>query len=222
LLYTLNYSFLLPLIFILTYFRKVKSYVTTIILVVYLCIFFLLNFYFEESILALGKKNYYLMYTVLEYLSLSSLIYFSLPDKKLKGIIVVLSCVFIPFLLIYYSLEDYTRVDSIPIGLESLLLIIYVIYFFYLHFKKSNTENIYDHYSFWIITGILFYVAFTFFFNILANSLDHANFKRYFYYSYFGDILKNIFFSLSVVFISKDTARNKSMKSNSLPFLDMI
>lgn len=192
------------------------------LLISYLCIFFLLNFYFDESITTLGKKNYYLIYTSLEYLSLAFLIFFVIPNSNFRKVITALSALFIAFLLVYYSIEDYKRIDSIPIGLESLLLIIYVIYFFYLSFKKANNENIYNNFPFWLVTGILLYVSFTFFFNILANNLDHQNFKKYFYYSYCGDILKNIFFTIAIFFISKSNQKIKSDKAVSVPYLDMI
>lgn len=170
----------------------------------------------------MGKKNYYFLYTLLEYLSLASILYCVIQDKKFRKILLILSSLFTLFLIFYYSAENYKRIDSIPIGLESLLLITFIIYFFYLYFKKINNESLYSNYSFWLVTGILLYIGFTFFFNILANSLDHENFKKYFYYSYFGDILKNIFFSIAIIFYSKNNQKNKAENSASIPFLDMI
>lgn len=99
---------------------------------------------------------------------------------------------------------------------------ILIIYYFYLQLRNVSTQNIYDTYSFWIVIGILIYIGFTFFFNILANSLDRVLFTKYYFYSYFGDIIRNIFFGISVLFMAKSKKNEKSQLGKNIPYLDMI
>lgn len=95
---------------------------------------------------------------------------------------------------------------------------IFIIYYFYSQLKNVSKQNIYEFFSFWVVMGILFYIGFTFFFNILVNNLDPGHFNTYYSYSFLGDIIKNIFFSIAVFF-----AINKKKEPNTtIPNLDMI
>jgi hypothetical protein len=114
------------------------------------------------------------------------------------------------------------RIDSVPIGIETILLITFIIYFFYLYFKNLSAGYIYENAYFWLVTGILIYLGFTFFFNILANSLNQEHFNKYFYYSYFGDIIKNILFAVAVIFFARKNQNNQGKESLNVPYLDMI
>jgi len=85
-----------------------------------------------------------------------------------------------------------------------------------------NSTYIYDNAYFWLVTGILIYVGFTFFFNILANSLHKDFINKYFIYSYFGDILKNILFAIAVFYFAKQKNSKPTNESLNVPYLDMI
>lgn len=114
------------------------------------------------------------------------------------------------------------RLDSVPIGIESILLMTYIVFYFYSQFKIITVENVYDKSSFWLAIGVLIYIGVTFFFNILANSLIKEDFSKYYYYSYFGDIIKNLFFSVAIFFMTKTSFKEKKKNSNKVPYLDMI
>ncbi len=132
------------------------------------------------------------------------------------------SGVFTIFLIIFYSNVSISRLDSIPIGVETIFLITYIIYFLYLYFKDVNNEYIYNNASFWLVIGVFIYLGFTFFFNILANNLDVTHFKNYYYYSFLGDILKNIFFAIAIVLFSRSNNNSRKIKSRNVPYLDMV
>lgn len=188
----------------------------------YLLFFFLLNFFFAESKAVLGKKLYYLTYTLFEYLTFAYIIWQSTSDRKFKKIILFLSGLFTIFLIIFYASVEIARLDSVPIGIETILLFIFILYFFYLHFNTLSSYSINENPSFWLTTGILIYLAFTFFFNILANSLNQEHFKMYFYYSYLGDILKNILFSIAVILFARKKESFTNKQRFNVPNLDMI
>lgn len=93
-----------------------------------------------------------------------------------------------------------------------------MIYFFYFQLKNVTNRSIYEFASFWIVLGIMIYIGFTFFFNILANNVSPQFFIQYYYYTYLGDIFKNILFSIALIFASKNHLPNIA----SIPKLDMI
>ncbi len=143
-------------------------------------------------------------------------------NRTFRKLILYLSGAFAIFLIIFYSSVKIERIDSVPIGIETILLITFIIYYFYLSFKILSNSNIYDDASFWLVTGILIYLGLTFFFNILGDSLNQEHFTSYFYYSYFGDILKNILFTVAIVFIAKKKQNNAGKEAFNVPYLDMI
>ena len=176
----LNYSFLLPILVTLFFSKRIVFDKNIIILLAYLTIFFAFNFFFIESKSLLGRKNYYFFYTILEYYSFATLILFSIPEKRFQKIYLISSGAFTIFLILVYSLFKINRLDSIPIGIESIVLMTFIIYFFYFQLKNVTNRSIYEFFSFWIVLGVMIYIGFTFFFNILANSLS----KEFFYKSY--------------------------------------
>lgn len=184
----------------------------------YLLVFFLFNFYFDISASVLGKKYYYFLYTTLEYFSLSILIGFNIQNPKFKYLYLTVSLIFLIFLVLFYLTNTIKRLDSIPIGIESIILMTFIILYFYSQLKHVSNQSIYEIFSFWIVLGILFYIGFTFFFNILVNNLDPVHFQKYYMYSFLGDIFKNMFFALAILF---NTNKNK-IEIKSIPNLDMI
>lgn len=97
---------------------------------------------------------------------------------------------------------------------------VFIVYYFYFQFKHISDQNIYDSFSFWIVLGILVYIGLTFFFNILSNSLDPMLIAKYYQYSFLGDILKNILFTIAVIFLAQNSSKVKQ-HTPSYPFLDM-
>ncbi len=97
---------------------------------------------------------------------------------------------------------------------------VFIVYYFYFQFKNISNQNIYDNFHFWIVLGILIYIGFTFFFNILSNSLDPKLFAKYYHYSFLGDILKNILFTIAVIYFAQNSSKVKQ-HTPSYPYLDM-
>lgn len=216
--HTLSFSFLLPLLVIFILSKKLTFDKSVYILIAYLTLFFVFNFFFKESKTFLGKKNYYFFYTILEYYSFATLFLLSIPEKRFQYIYYITSSAFTIFLVLIYSFFKIERLDSIPIGIESIVLMTFMIYFFYFQLKNVTNRSIYEFTSFWIVLGIMIYIGFTFFFNILANNVSPEFLNKYYYYTYLGDIFKNILFSIALFFASKNHLPNIA----SIPKLDMI
>lgn len=220
-LYLLNYSFLLPVVVILLYNGRKKPTTFTAIILIYLLCLFVLNLYYEETRKILSKKLYYFIYTSIEYLSFTFIIWHLINSKTYKKILLLCSVFFLIFLVFFYSTTKIKRMDSIPVGIESLLLFIFIIFFFIEYFKNMYSSLL-GNPSFWFIAGILIYLSITFFFNILVNNLDNIAHQQYYFYSYLGDILKNILFSFALFsHLKQKNIADSQLKNTHIPFLDI-
>ena len=114
------------------------------------------------------------------------------------------------------------RMDAYEIATETLLITFCIIYFFYLRFKQVDQHYLYQDPFFWFMTGILVYLGYTFFFNLLVNHVDNEILKNYYHYSYLGDIIKNLLFTVGLFYLpGKKATSNRSSFFNA-PNLDLI
>ncbi len=217
----LNYSYLLPLLFLVVYFKKSRLSRLVYLFVVYTTCFFALNLYYVEIKTGLGQKLYYFIYTLFEYSAFAFFFWNFIEDKKFRKLILALSSLFIAFLIIFYLTVSIRRLDSIPIGIETIIVFIYIFYYFFQYFKNTNNRYIYQDPSFWLTTGILIYLGSTFFFNIMANNINpDNNVPDYYYLTFLGDIIKNVFCSIAIVLLMKK-ANSVETKRSSVPYLDL-
>jgi len=170
------------------------------------------------------RAAYALSFTTLEYLFLASFLYLSIVNKKVKQLITTLSAAFIIFLVFFYfnvTLSRF-RLDTIPIGLETILLFVYIFIFFYDTLKTNKQIDIYTHYGFWIAIGILLYLGVSFFIYILANDMLEHEIEQFWFVTYIAEIIKNIMFCVAIVmYIPKNgKSKNRLQKnSDSIPHL---
>ena len=114
--------------------------------------------------------------------------------------------------------SQHTNLDSVAIGIETILVFVYSFYFLYQGFKDLEKPFITRNPMFWIVVGIIFYLGGSFFFNILANHLSEAEVKNYWSYSYSFDIVKNILFGISIYFFAREKGRRAK---EAVPHLDI-
>jgi len=165
------------------------------------------------------KKEYLTFYTFFEYSVFAFLFWYNIKHKKFKLLIVFLSLLFLVFQLFYLLATKIQKLDSASIGIEAILLFIYIFYFFYESSKNIIDNYIYNHYCFWIAVGILLYLGTSFFFFITIDQLDESQIKIFGNLTYIAEILKNIFFALAVIIYTKKPIENTKPKS--IPYLDM-
>ena len=163
---------------------------------------------------------YFFLYTSFEYISLAFLISLGIGNKKIKKLILSLSICFFIF-HVYFGLTS-RGLDSISIGVETILLFVYIFLFFYDHSKNNKTGFIYNHPTFWLCVGILLYLGGSFFFNILANYMPkaEAEFQNYWDYASIAELLKNLFFAVAMLITSHQHKTN-SLNQSQVPYLDM-
>ncbi len=163
------------------------------------------------------------IYTTIEYCFFAIFLFFAIQSKKLRTAIVLLSIGFIIFQIIYFFTGSFVRLDSIPVGVETILLLVFVFFLFYENFRTPRIGFIYNHYSFWIAVGIMIYLGGSFFFNILIDHLkDSKQVRMYLKLTYIPEFIKNIFFVIAMIIYSRNPIEKTRSTGSSVPYLDMI
>jgi hypothetical protein len=222
--YALEYSYLLlPIFFIVSRFKSKKSIVYSILALYGLTFFLFLHFFywFPSSY----RRFEIALYTLLEYSFFAFLISYFIQNKKLKKIIFFISILFFLF-QVYFFLKGskYSKLDSVPIAIETFLIFSFIIFYFRQFFRNNISKNVYEYPSFWLIVGILIYLGSAFFFNLLVNDVTEEQFKKYWHYTYIPDILKNCIFSMIILGYPSISNEKSSTEVTikDIPNLDMI
>lgn len=158
--------------------------------------------------------------TAFEYLSFAAFIGFCIRKKQIRFILAAVSVGFIVFLAFYFmNASRKSRIDSIPIGIETLLILSFA---FYLLFEMMNTIKdsfINYNYRFWVVIGIMVYLAGSFFIYLYANQLAPSEGRKFGVLLDFFYILKNIFFAVAILMAYRQP--KPKTPPGSVPFLDM-
>jgi hypothetical protein len=219
LLEIVTYSYLIiPLCFFLSK-GKIKDRVLFFLVLYGIAFFGLLNFYY--FIPKDTRKYYHAFYTFIEYSFFTYIFWYNIQKRIFKSFMLLISILFILFQIFYVTTTVLKRLDSIPIGIETIFIFIYIFYFFYEYSKNIKDSFIYNHYCFWIAVGILIYLGGSFFFYLSINHLDPADIAKYGNLTYVAEILKNILFAISIFFYSRFHVNRVQNKIQKLPNLDM-
>jgi hypothetical protein len=212
------YSYLIiPLIFL---FNKNKKREVLSIVIYGIVFFFLLFFFFDVP---KSLRGYYQsFYTFLEYAFFAYFFWLNIKNKKVKQLIILLSFAFVGFQIIYSFATKFTRLDVLAVGIESILLFLYIFYFFYEHFGSPRNQFIYNNYCFWLSVGLLIYLGGSFFINILANEMEKSEKDKYWNLTYIAEIIKNVLFVVALLVFSRWPQENTQNKPSQVPFLDLI
>jgi len=219
--YILESSYILiPFIFLFTKDKKNHLFFT---LALYGFIFFFyLHFYYDfpKSL----RKIQQSFYTLLEYSFFSWIIWFNVKSLKFKKNILIISFIFLVFHISYFLYSKPQKIDSVPIGVETILIFLFSFFYFQQFLKYNISKNIYEYPSFWLIVGIIIYLGSGFFFNILANNVTDQQFENYWHLTYIPEILKNLLFAMVLLgypsYINEQP--NSKLKKSDIPNLDII
>jgi len=220
-LFALKASFFLPVLIVVRIFWHQKA-LNSIALAVaaHSLLFGLINIFHSSLLSEFGSHAYWIIYTALEFYSFSIIIFLS--QKKLIKLATACTILFTINTIIQLLNRNSFKADSLNIGIESILISLNVIYFFYLRFKQVDEQYLYQNPHFWLMTGMLVYLGFTYFFNILVNHVDNEVIKNYYHYSYIGDIIKNVLFTVALLQIPRRITAEGHTRSFNAPNLDLI
>ena len=158
---------------------------------------------------------FYTSFTLVEYLIFTSFFWFNIKNSNLKKFIVAASSLFVLFIIGYLAVVKHQSIDSLSIGIETILIFVYI--FSYLYEEMNNTRDlfIYNKYQFWVTTGILIYLAGSFFIYIFANEIKKDFLIKYWFLTNVFYIIKNVFFVLGILIFAKN---NKKTSYNYRPY----
>jgi membrane-bound ClpP family serine protease len=135
--------------------------------------------------------------------------------------LIILSVLFFLFLIYFYISSHFSRIDSIPIGIESIIIISFAFYFFYEKIKNPSVSFIYNDYRFWILIGMIIYLAGSFFIYIYGEQLDEAAWRKFRYLTYVFYILRALFFLIAILIFVKSPKEKPKLSNKHIPFLDI-
>jgi hypothetical protein len=212
----------IPLLFCIIFFKKINH---KTLKVFFIYTFFLALFSIASIVSIYFNKNLSVyiwllkLFSVFEFFLFSLFVYYSLENKFLKKIILILNA---PFLSIHIISWLFFKNESsvYPYLFEFLIFIIFIIYFFYEKMKLVNKNPIYNNTEFWIFVGIFMFFSGNFFYLLFSNS----NYSKQFKYQLqivvsIVTIIKNIIFSLS--FLIKETPQITNNSISYAPDLDL-
>jgi hypothetical protein len=153
------------------------------------------HFTFHDSIQTL----FYASFTFIEYNIFAFFFWSHIIKKSFRKFIALISFFFTGFLIFYTIFAQFKSIDSTPIGIETILIFIYSFYYLYEQMNNTNNLFIYSHYAFWITSGIMIYLAGSFFIYIFANLVDTQTLSKYWFLTNALYVLKNIFFGIGML-----------------------
>ena len=120
----------------------------------------------------------------------------------------IVGSTFIIFNLLFpYLIKDIKAIDSIPIGIETIIVLTFSFYYLYEKTNDTTTLYIYSTFSFWIVIGMVLYLAGSFFIYLFASSLSKQEVNKYWVVTNFLSFLKNVMFAVAITVNSKPTKK---------------
>ena len=164
----------------------------------------------------------YSSYTFFEYNLFAFALYSMIKSTGFRKIIVYLSILFSIFLIFYNINVKQRGIDSIPIGIETILVLFFSFYHFYEQMNDTQNLFIYSRYTFWIVIGMMVYLAGSFFIYIYAAQLTQAELAKYWIFTNIFSIVKNIFFTIAIlVHVNQSKSSRKSPPPMNYPMYTM-
>ncbi len=209
-----QYSALLPIIVFFLYFKKIKDWHLWVIF------FYCVVSFSNDSVLIyrvkhdLDLKPFLYAFTIIEYLIFAVFLFSIIQSKVVKRVLLALSVLFTLFCLYAITWEVLKKFDSVQSCLSAILLISFCIIYLFEQINKPDITFIYASYPFWIVAGILIYLATTLFLYGFAASLPTDAVKDYWIINHVCNVLKNILFSVAVLVYVKTPQTPENPKPN--------
>lgn len=212
--YLATFSSLLPILLFFLFYNKIKKERLLQIILAY-SFFELFTNILTFFLTMKGVIFTYFIFTNIEYILFAFLFYFSITNKTFKKIIAFGNVLFLIFSISYFLLTKYQTFDSIPIGVETILILFFAFYYLYEQMESTSQTLIYDRFAFWLIAGIMIYLAGSFFIYIFTNNVDIETRHFYWMFTNVFTIIKNVLFAIGIL-IFKTTSKSKSTSNYKL------
>ena len=144
----------------------------------------------------------------MEFALFISFLYFHIKSKKAKRILVYTGITYTIFYIVFTTLTSGNpafEFDSLPTGIETIIILLFSYYYLYERMNDTNTLFIYNTYPFWVVIGVVLYLSGSFFVYISTNNLSKEEIKTYWIITNIFSILKSILFAVAILIHAKPT-----------------
>ena len=195
------------------FFKKVQHEIGFRVITAYAISSFVINYWI--TVTSTTNTALYEVFTLIEIFLFLAFIYTQVKSHKTKSLAIVVGILYTIFFLIYTLLLKAVRgIDSIPIGVETIIILGCSFYYLYERMNDTTTLFIYNTYQFWIILGIVLYLAGSFFIYVFASYLrNYDDIKQFWMITNVFSTIKNIFFCIAIYIHAKPS--KESIRYNS-------
>lgn len=189
----------LPFIVALIYIKKIKAYLIPVFVlaIVNASVEVLINIYVE---IGRGTNEILHIFTIMEFCLLS--LFFASFFKKYFNPFIIYSLMPLFCILAYldYKINGLNSTNSFSLSVESFILVIYTLFFFYYVFKNLIFDDLLSQPVFWISTAVLFYFSGNFVLFVCGKYMARVDLDKYvilwaIIHTFFN-VLYNVFLSL--------------------------
>ena len=146
------------------------------------------------------------LFTIVEYSIITFFIFQLIESDLFKKLIKIGSTIFIIVSILDIYTSSFTSFDSLPSGLESILILSYCLFFVY---EKMTSTDFSFNGTIWITIGFILFFSGTFFLFILSqnNFKDSSFILTYGYIVAIFNIIKNLFITIGIISESNNSKR---------------
>jgi len=193
------WSHLIPLLVFIIFYKRNKL-IWVKVLLFYIAISFINDNFlliFEKPVYDRLTFIFLSVYTIVEYSIFAFFLYSVIDNKVFKNVILTLTIGFFTFALIIFFASKRSTFDSLSASSESILIIIYCIFYLFDQLNKPQVVFIYEDQNFWFVAGFMVYLSASFFLFVEANSLIKELRDIYWKIFLVANITKNILFAIA-------------------------
>jgi hypothetical protein len=211
--YLANFSDVLIIIIFFIFLKKFKREKSLWFILLVSIFSLLINYSIELELFSAHLGLFYCLFTFFEYCFFTCFLYLNISNRKFKNLMLISSGLFITFLIFYYySQVIFTNVDSVPIGIETILILIFSFYYLYEQMNDAANQFVYNKYPFWIISGFMVYLAGGFFIYVFANQVDRTTLDEFWFLTPVLYFIKNILFTVGIFIFIKQPKNPSTQK----------
>jgi hypothetical protein len=154
----------------------------------------------QEEIATNDVRLYLQFFTLFEYLAFATVLYLILKNKLAKNILILISFGFTIFCVYgIWNKEQFKSLDSLQISIESIIIVVFCLYFLAEQIIYPEIEFIYNSYKFWLAAALLIYLSGAFFVFTFAEDIkvrdERDNFWKLIYVC---NIIRDLLFIIAI------------------------
>ena len=218
-LFLIPCSELLFIILLLVFYKRTKTELGLWVIAAYFLADMSLNYAIINNSSLKWERILLTIYTLVEYSLFAWFLWLHIKNKTFKKGIILSIIAFIAFSFIYFSSVEYISLDTVPIGVETILILLFSFFYLYEQMNEPSSLFIYNKYAFWIIAGLMLYLAGSLFIYIFAYQVDPNVLHQYWLLTNVVSIIRNILVIIAILIYVKQQ-KNPSPEKHLYPYLN--